>query len=154
MVHSTRLSDAPARKSRRAGSRSQFATISLRRLQTTRRFRPKSFLGPLAPELLLWIGDWAVWPFSQHMPLFERLRQAFGEERPLNEAPGHLLTPDEAEDSVSIIAVALLFIWDCHILTSSGQDAAFVSHDEIGWFASRDSSVAESARARLVEIVK
>jgi hypothetical protein len=88
------------------------------------------------------------------MPLLTRFREAFGEKRPLIEAPAHLLTPDEAEDSVSIIAVALLFIWDCHILTASGRDAVFVSHDEIGWFASRDSSVAESARARLEEIVK
>jgi hypothetical protein len=41
-------------------------------------------------ELLLWIGDWAVWPTSQHMPLFTRFRQAFGETPPLIEAPGHL----------------------------------------------------------------
>ena len=24
------------------------------------------------PELLIWIGDWAVWPSGQHMPLFAR----------------------------------------------------------------------------------
>src|SRR5438477_1666423 len=41
-----------------------------------------------APELLIWIGDWAVWPSSQHMPLFTRLRQALGESRPLIDAPG------------------------------------------------------------------
>ncbi len=36
-----------------------------------------------APELVFWLGDWAVWPSSQHMPLFTRFRQAFGESRPL-----------------------------------------------------------------------
>jgi hypothetical protein len=107
-----------------------------------------------SPEMLLWLGDWDVWPSSQHMPLFTRFREAFGEKRPLIEAPAHLLAPDESEDSVSIITVALLFIWDCHILTASGRDAIFVSHDEIGWFASRDQAIANSARARLEEIMK
>src|SRR2546426_10068296 len=41
-----------------------------------------------APELLFWLGDWEVWPSSQHMPLFTRFRQALGESRPLIEAPG------------------------------------------------------------------
>lgn len=68
-----------------------------------------------APELLFWLGDWAVWPSSQHMPLFRRFRQALGEGRPLIDAPGHLLTPDEADDAVSILIVSLQFVWNCHI---------------------------------------
>jgi hypothetical protein len=99
-----------------------------------------------SPELLFWLGSWAVWPSSQHMPLFSRFRQAMGESRPLIEAPGHLLTPVEADDAVSIFVVSLQFVWDCHVLTSSGRDVLFVSHDEFGWFASRDQSVAESVR--------
>jgi hypothetical protein len=104
-----------------------------------------------APELLFWLGDWAVWPSSQHMPLFTRFRQALGESRPLIDAPGHLLTPEEADDAVSILLVSLQFVWNCHILTSSGRDAVFVSHDEFGWFASRAASVAESVRQKIEE---
>ena len=104
-----------------------------------------------APELLFWLGDWAVWPSSQHMPMFTRFRQAHGESRPLIDAPGHLLTPDEADDAVSILVVSLQFVWDCHVLTSSGRDAVFVSHDEFGWFASRDESVAGSFRRQIEE---
>jgi hypothetical protein len=104
-----------------------------------------------APELLFWLGDWAVWPSGQHMPLFTRFRQAFGESRPLIDAPGHLLTPEEADDAVSILVVSLQFVWNCHILTSSGRDAVFVSHDEFGWFASRDESVAYSVRQKIGE---
>jgi hypothetical protein len=44
-----------------------------------------SLLGESA-ELLVQIGDWAVWPSGQHMPLFDRFHQAFGERRPLIEA--------------------------------------------------------------------
>lgn len=108
-----------------------------------------------APELLFWLDDWAVWPSSQHMPLFTRFRQALGEHRPkhrpLIDAPGQLLTPEEADDAVSILVVSLQFVWNCHILTSSGRDAVFISHDEFGWFASHDESVAESVRRQIEE---
>jgi hypothetical protein len=100
-------------------------------------------------ELLIWLGDWAVWPSAQHMPLFSRFRQAFGEHRPLIEAPGHLVTPDEIEDGVSILTTSLLFLWDCHVLTASGRDVVFVSHDGFGWFSSRDASVASSVSQQL-----
>jgi hypothetical protein len=102
-----------------------------------------------SPEVLIWIGDWAVWPSGQHMPLFSRFRQAFGETRPLIEAPGHLITPDEIEDGVSILTVSLLFLWDCHLLTASGRDVVFVSHDEFGWFGSRDAAVASAVSEQL-----
>jgi hypothetical protein len=102
-----------------------------------------------SPELLIWLGDWAVWPSSQHMPLFSRFRQAFREHRPLIEAPGHLVAPDEIEDGVSILTMSVLFLWDCHLLTASGRDVVFVSHDEFGRFGSRDASVAGSVSEQL-----
>jgi hypothetical protein len=102
-----------------------------------------------SPELLIWVGDWAVWPDRQHMPLFSRFRQAFGEHRPLIEAPGHLVAPNEMEDGVSILITSMLFVWDCHLLTSSGRDALFVCHDEWGCFGSRDASVANSVGEQL-----
>jgi len=101
-----------------------------------------------SPEILLWLGDWAVWPSSQHMPLFTRFRQGLGEDRPLIEAPGHLITPDEGDDAISILVIALLFSWNCHLLTASGRDAVFVSHDEWGWFASRDATRTQSVREK------
>jgi hypothetical protein len=100
-----------------------------------------SFAAP-APETLILVDDWAVWPSSQHMPLFMRFRQALGENRPLIEAPGHLVTAADSEDAVSIVATSLLFIWDCYGISSSGRDAFYISHDEFSYFASRDESVA------------
>ena len=94
----------------------------------------------LSPEFLLWFGDWAVWPSSQHMPLFTTFRKGLGEGRPLIEAPAHLLLPEESEHAISMITVALLFSWDCHLLSASGRDAAHISHDDWGYFASRDAS--------------
>jgi hypothetical protein len=109
-----------------------------------------SLLQP-SPELLIWLGGWEVWPSSQHMPLFTRFREACGEKRPLIEAPAHLLAPEEGDDALSIISISLLFVWDCHILSASGRDAVFTSHDEFGWFASRDLSVAASVHKEIDE---
>jgi hypothetical protein len=88
------------------------------------------------------------------MPLFARFREAFGERRPLIEAPGHLITPEEADDAVSIITLSLLFMWDCHVLSSSGRDAVFTSHDGLGWFASRDPSVTAAVQKKIDEALE
>ena len=109
-----------------------------------------SFLDP-SPELLIWLGEWGVWSSSEHMPLMTRLRQALGEPRSLIETPGHLVTPEEVDDGISLLAVALLFVWDCHVITASGRDVIFVSHDEHGWFGSRDAGVADFVSGQLAE---
>ncbi|MBV9656660.1 MAG: hypothetical protein JO295_00995 [Verrucomicrobia bacterium] len=94
-------------------------------------------------ETLLLVDDWAVWPSSQHLPLFTRFREALGEHRSLIETPGHVVTAAETDDAVSIIATSLLFMWDCYGISSSGCDAFYFSHDEYCYFASRDASLAE-----------
>jgi hypothetical protein len=104
------------------------------------------------PETLLLVDDWAVWPSSQHMPLFTRFRQALGEERALIEAPGHLVATSDSDDAISIIATSLLFIWDCYGISSSGRDAFYISHDEFCFFASRDSSVAARVAEQLATL--
>jgi hypothetical protein len=109
-----------------------------------------SFLDP-SPELLIWLGEWGVWSSSEHMPLMTRLRQAIGEPRALIETPGHLVTPEEVDDGISLLVVALLFAWDCHVITASGRDVIFVSHDEHGWFGSRDAGVADLISGQLTE---
>ena len=97
------------------------------------------------PETLFLIDDWAVWPSSQHAPLFMRFRQALGERRELIEAPGHLVSASDSDDAISIVATSLLFVWDCYGISSSGRDAFYISHDEFCFFGSRDESVAARA---------
>lgn len=93
------------------------------------------------PEALLLIDDWAVWPSCQHEPLFTRFREALGENRPLIEAPGHLIESTDDENAQSVVVTALLFMWDCYGISSSGRDAFFFSHDEYCIFVSRDIEV-------------
>ena len=102
------------------------------------------------PETLLLVDDWAVWPSSQHMPLFTRFRESLGELRPLIEAPGHLVEATEEDDAISVIATSLLFLWDCYGISASGQNAFYISHDEYCRFATHDSSIA----ARVIEEIK
>jgi hypothetical protein len=98
-------------------------------------------------ETLLLIDDWGVWPSSQHLPLFSRFREALGERRSLREAPGHITTPADADDAVSIISTSLFFIWDCYGISSTGRDAFYFSHDGYCYFASRDAALAKRVGA-------
>jgi hypothetical protein len=102
-------------------------------------------------ELLMQIGDWAVWQSGQHMPLFERFREAFGERRPLIEAPGHVIPTAERDDAVSILVISVLYLWNCHVLSANGDQALFVSHDAYGWFAVRGAQSLEPANKLLEE---
>jgi hypothetical protein len=101
--------------------------------------------------VLVWFDAWGVWPSSQHMPLVMRLREALGETRALIDAPGQLVGSDEAEDGISLLAIALLFVWDCRVISSTGRDAVLISHDEFGSFISRDATVAERTGDELRE---
>ena len=107
-----------------------------------------------APEYLVWLGSWSVWPSSQHFPLVSALRRAHGEQRPLIEAPGFLAARAELDDALTYFIVAMLFVWDCHVFSASGQEALFVSHDEVGWFASRDEFKVARVRQHLSEMAE
>jgi hypothetical protein len=91
-------------------------------------------------ETLIWVENWEVYPSSGHLPLAQRFREALGEKRLLNEAPGHLAGVEEKDDAISVVIMALEFFWDCLALHSSGEDMLFISHDEYWWFASKDKA--------------
>ena len=98
-------------------------------------------------EALVLLDEWDVWPSSAHLPLLSRFREAFGERRSLIDAPGQLVPISHREDGISIVALAVLFVWDCYGISASGEDAFFVSHDEYCLFASRDAHRAERVAA-------
>ncbi len=71
--------------------------------------------------------------------MFERFRDSYGEHRWLSEAPAYLFASTEREDAISFAGFAILFLWDCHILTEAADAWLFFSHDEIGWLCSRSA---------------
>jgi hypothetical protein len=87
-------------------------------------------------SVLLWITEWGIWPTSENWHLYYKLRQAAGDFRLLQEAPGHLFLEHETEDLASFTQTAMLNGWGGYILTQADYVNAFFSHDEyIDFFA-------------------
>lgn len=100
-------------------------------------------------EILIWTTDWSVWPSGEHLPLYTRFRQAFGERRSIEEVPAQIVDVESSEDGESFIVLNCLFLWDCWILSASGDYGVFLSHDEWGEVYARS----ESVRKELVDFL-
>ena len=61
---------------------------------------------------LLWITEWSIWPSSENLHLYYRLRHTYGDHRLLHEAPGHLFLEYESEDLATFLQVAMLNGWE------------------------------------------
>jgi len=81
--------------------------------------------------ILLWITEWGIWPSSENWHLYYKLRQSYGDQRLLHEAPGHLFQNFETDDLASFLQVAATNGWGGYILPASPYPPkAFFSHDE------------------------
>jgi hypothetical protein len=93
---------------------------------------------------LLWITECGIWPSSENWHLYYKLRQAYGDQRLLHEAPGHLFLEHEAEDLTSFLQVAILNGWGGYVLTDANYVNAFFSHDEyIDFFADNNDNLTQ-----------
>lgn len=90
---------------------------------------------------LVWLKNWGVWQSSGHVHLLLRLRQALGENRSLDETPGHLFSANESDDAVSVLILSLEFYWDCLLVGSALNFACGVSHDEYYSIMGKDDSI-------------
>jgi hypothetical protein len=99
-----------------------------------------------ADSRLLWVTLSGIWPSSENLHLYYRLRQSYGDLRLLQEAPGHYYLPHETEDFSSFSFVGLVNGWDMFLFDSQDSARVFVSHD--GWFdiALRDSTLFDEVR--------
>lgn len=91
------------------------------------------WMGATLPErmpVLLWITEWGIWPSSENLHLYHRLRQSYHDYRFLEEAPGHFFLGHESEDLVSFLQLAMLNGWGGYLLTQADYINAFFSHDE------------------------
>jgi hypothetical protein len=97
-------------------------------------------------EVMLWITEWGIWPSSENLHLYYRLRQSYNDHRLLHEAPGHFFLQHEAEDLASFLQLAMLNGWGGYILAEAAYLNAFFSHDEYIDFYGRDESSIASVR--------
>jgi hypothetical protein len=87
---------------------------------------------------LLWITECGIWPSSENWHLYYTLRQAYGDQRLLHEAPGHLFLEHEVDALASFLQVEILNGWGGYILTHADYVNAFFSHDEYLDFFAED----------------
>lgn len=93
---------------------------------------------------LLWITEWGIWPSSENLHLYYKLRQSYSDHRLLQEAPGHLFLEHETADLASFLQIAILNGWGGYVLTHAGYVNAFFSHDGyIDFFAEADESLSD-----------
>jgi hypothetical protein len=52
---------------------------------------------------LLFVTEWDIGPSSENWHLYYKLRQTYGDNRLLRDAPGHLFLEHEAEDLASFL---------------------------------------------------
>jgi hypothetical protein len=98
------------------------------------------------PEVLIWVTTWGVWESGEHEPLVRAARAGLGESRSLFEAPGCLARMGEDGPAISMVCLAILFLWDCWLLQPNGQLAVFLSHDEFGGVCAIGGRDAQLAR--------
>ncbi len=101
-------------------------------------------------RLLLWVTQTGVWPSSEVLHLYYRLRQSYGDQRLIEEAPGHLFLKFESEDARSFIHLALVSGWDFHLIPMGGYGRGFVSHDEY-WEIAFDNDQSLQSGVELLE---
>jgi hypothetical protein len=96
-----------------------------------------------ASHFLVWFNDWAVWASGQRMHVFDRFRMSYGETRLLSDSPGHVFEQREIDDAISFVTLAVLFLWDCYVVTPKRSKLLFFSHDEYGLTKGIDMEAAE-----------
>jgi hypothetical protein len=93
---------------------------------------------------LLWITEWGIWDSSENAHLYYRLRQSYGDQRLLQEAPGHLFLGYETEDLTSFLQVCMINGWGGFLVTEIDYVNVFFSHDEyIDFFSGEESNLDE-----------
>lgn len=98
--------------------------------------------------VLLWITEWGISPSLENWHMYYKLRQSYGNQQLLHEAPGHLFLEYEAEDLASFLQLAMLNGWGGYVLMGANYVNVFFSHDEyLQFFSSEQSNLTEVREA-------
>lgn len=84
-----------------------------------------------ASEVVVAYECWEVWPSSEMMGMFLRIRGSEGVSASLAEADAELVPPSESEYLECVVACALFFSWDFALISPSTQLLVFASNDEV-----------------------
>jgi hypothetical protein len=79
---------------------------------------------------LLWAENPVIWPSSNNLHLYYRLRQSYGDFRLIHQAPGHSFLGHEQSDLATFMHLGMLFGWDMHVVPQLGDFRLSFSHHE------------------------
>ncbi|HTU32710.1 MAG TPA: hypothetical protein VMF66_02785 [Candidatus Acidoferrum sp.] len=96
---------------------------------------------PGAP-IFIYVAEWGIWPSAENFDLFDGYRRSVGEDRPLKLAPVHVFETSDKSAFVSILSMALYFVWDAKVFDQSGTVLVTFSHDEWVEIETADPAVA------------
>lgn len=85
---------------------------------------------------LLWVTEFGVWPSSENLHLYYKLRFSYDDHRQLFDAPGHLFLDYEESDLATFVDLAVQFGWGGFLLKHPQTSHLTLSHDEWALFES------------------
>jgi hypothetical protein len=80
---------------------------------------------------VLLVEHTGIFQSSEDMYLAETFRRAFGETRPINEAPAHVFASDDSRAFWSFMHVCLLNFWDFLVVSGDRRVCVHGSHDQV-----------------------
>jgi hypothetical protein len=84
-------------------------------------------------ERLLWLSNWNT-DLGHQLQLFEAVRYAAGEARPVIDAPGHLFRCDAGRENAAVASLMFLimaFNWEGYLVSENGSDFVFLGDEHI-----------------------
>jgi hypothetical protein len=84
--------------------------------------------------------------------MVEMMRRGFGENRPIEAAPGHWFRNGAVVELAAFVLPCFVFGWDAFIVPSGGNLFAHISHDDYWAVVARDAKTYDSVFNSLKEI--
>ena len=100
---------------------------------------------------LLWIREYGIWPSSEDLNLYYRLKLSYLNSNELSEEPGHHFLSHEKSDAETFLALAIQFGWGGVFITNgtAGLSLAF-SHDGLMRIITKN----EAKRTKIISKMK
>ena len=98
---------------------------------------------------IVWIRVRGIFPSMEHMDLMDGYRRSLGERREIDEAPVHHFALADKDSMISILSLAILFLWDVEVLSLSRKIVCFFGHDEFFNLRVDDEATAERFKPHL-----
>ena len=92
----------------------------------------RHYYGRIIPDLdsLVHLTDWSAYQESE-MITMKGIRSGRGEERPIIEAPGHILPPGDSETGVALFGLSVAFGWSAYLYSSMDRSSLYNWEGEI-----------------------